>query len=196
MLLETLARAVERRGQPRDLGLARLDLAGRRADLPRQPRQPLAAVRGGAHRGGQSALLGVEGLLGLGAVRDRALEHGAVALDRLRELGLLRPDLRGLGLHLLGLARARRGGLLVLGREVAHPLRRQRRRAGTRSRSADSRKNASCAWASTGADSRASASSAASRSRASASARSTIARRSRSAVSSATSAWSVEVNST
>ena len=105
-----LAGLLQRRGQPADLGLAGLDLAAPRGDLPGQPGQSLAPVGGRPRRGGHPLLLGRQRLLGLLPGRDGRGQRLAVAADGGLDLPLLGPDLLGVGLELVGVP----AGALVL----------------------------------------------------------------------------------
>ena len=76
-------------------------------DLAVQPGQPLAPVGGGALEPGDPALLLGRGVLGLVPGCDRLVERGAAAADLVDDPLLLRPQLGGLDLELLGVAARR-----------------------------------------------------------------------------------------
>jgi hypothetical protein len=113
----TLLRLADLGGQPLDLLLPRLDPAPARGDLAGEPRQALAAVRGGTQQGADPALLLGLGLLGLVPGVDGVREVFARHPDRVGQGRLLfahRTRLRG---ELLGVP-ARRAG--PLGSALAH----------------------------------------------------------------------------
>ncbi len=91
----------ERLAQPPDLGLRGLDARALRRDLPREPRETLAAVRGTAQQRRDGSLGLARGLLGVLPVGDRGGERVPRAGDLRLELGLRRAHALRLRLELV-----------------------------------------------------------------------------------------------
>ncbi len=112
----------ERALQPADLGLAGLDPAAARGDLPGEPGQALPPVGGGAQQRGHVPLGLAVRVLGLAALGDPLLQHLAGLLDLGGQLLLLGPGPLGLRPQVVGVA-AGVGGLdRVLRAQQPHPL--------------------------------------------------------------------------
>src|SRR5690606_34579260 len=116
----------ERLPQAPDLRLRRLHARALRGDLPREPRQALAAVRGAAQQRGDGALRLPGGPLHVLALADGRRERVARAGDLRLELGLGRAHALRLRLELVGVLAARRG---LGASEQAHALLGERLRA-------------------------------------------------------------------